>query len=157
MTHMLAAPIRRKPLGWISIPALVFLIAAVFFVMSQAITIVGNKSVDGQLASDSVHAFYLAESGVEYSWGRLTTAIEGNENLQAACTNLASAGTFQLGQGQFQFQTPSVAPTKDLCTIRVMGVVGSARRVIEAAADITRVRGTQEANLLRWHEVLSDE
>ncbi len=118
---------------------------------------VGNKAVDGQAVSDSVHAFYLAESGVEYSWGRLTTAFEQNENAQTVCTNLATSGVFQFGSGQFQFQTPSVAPTRDLCTIRVMGIVGSARRVLEASADITRVRGTQEANLVRWHEVLSDE
>lgn len=148
---------KPRPSGMASIPAIVFLMTAVFFVLSQAITMVGNKAVDGQLVSDSVHALYLAESGVEHSWGRLTTAFEQNQNPQTVCNNIATSGTFQLGSGQFQFQTPSVAPTRDLCTVRVVGIVGSARRVIEAAADITRVRGVQEANLVRWHEVLSDE
>lgn len=147
----------RPARGVISIPALAFLIAAVFFVLSQAVTMVGNKAIDGQLVSDSVHALYVAESGVEYGWGRLTTAVEQKEGLQTVCNGLAGSGSFPFGAGAFQFQAPSVAPTRTVCTFRVMGAVGLARRTIEAAAEVIRVQGKEELHLLRWHEVLSDE
>ncbi len=149
---------RKNPArGVISIPVLAFLVVAMFFILSQAITMVGNKAIDGQLVSDSVHALYVTESGVQSGMGRLATAVENKYKFAEACALLVPGTTFSVGSGNFQFLTPSAVPTKDFCTFRVMGSVGQARRVIEVLVELQGGVGNYVLLLQRWHEVLSDE
>ena len=143
--------------GVISIPVLAFLVVAVFFILSQAITMVGNKAIDGQLVSDSVHALYVTESGVQSGMGRLATAVENKYKFAEACALLTPGTTFSIGSGNFQFLTPSAPATKDFCTFRVMGSVGMAQRVIEVLVEMQGGPGNYVLLLQRWHEVLSDE
>lgn len=66
-----AAKARQQ--GMISVVAVIFLITAVIFVLSQTLAITGVTSGDNKVQLDGVRAFFAAESGAEQAEKILTT------------------------------------------------------------------------------------
>lgn len=115
----------------------VFIIAAIVFILSQALIIGANRSIDDVNQIDSVAAFHLAETGLENAAARLLGSAEINPgDVSGTCAALATEPAVALGRGSFVFETPasasSVCTSSNLeCLTRVRGVVNRAERVLE--------------------------
>jgi hypothetical protein len=123
---------RFRQRGVASIVALLFLIAAVVFVLGQTITMSGSKSSDRILQSDSIRALYVAESGLEYANSNLISQADSDDTiLKAACEALPLLNPIALGAGQYQFLATDIPATNTLCKTRVAAEVSKSRRVLE--------------------------
>lgn len=136
-----SASLRQK--GMISILAVFFVITAVFFVMTQSLKMIGNKSIDSKQYLDSMAAFYLAESGVEHGMYTMNNAVSLDDTaFVSSCSSIANSAPIPLGQGYFQYTKPSVSPTLASCAYRIRGTVGTASRTIESSMTMYSDIGT---------------
>lgn len=147
----------NSPKGMIAMPALIFMVTAALVIVIETMIFVAKKGADGNQSFDAVAALMLAQSGLEHGAGRLAVALNNKKKLDIACAEIAVAGAYPLEAGQFLFQSPSVAPTKKVCTVRVQGSVGDAIRVLEASFVEVKEKGVSLTFMQNWHEVLSNE
>ncbi len=149
---------RFRQQGMVTVLAVMFLITAVIFVLSQTLSITGSNSMDNKQQMDSTVAFFLAESGLERAQGTIRTAAIAGTNTSATCTGLALLPAISLGSGTFQYTgaqpycgNPAVPcvncggayPACASCAVTVKGTVGSASRVIRASLAATRATGIE--------------
>lgn len=127
---------RSRERGVVSVLVPVFIIAAIVFILSQALIMGGNKTLDDVNQIDSVAAFNLAETGLENASSRLISSAEIDGSVSSICSAFASEAAVSLGRGSFQFETPPsstpVCNSPSLeCVSRVRGRVGNAQRVLQ--------------------------
>lgn len=131
--------------GIITAMAAVVLIAAVIYVLIQSFGIIGTTSSSNQSQSDSIAAFFLAESGVEQGKGILSAA--SGPNSSTVCASLFLSGVSPTGsRGSFSRLSGVSAPSGCLnnctsCTITSTGTVGSASRTVEVVMSVTAPSG----------------
>lgn len=134
---------RFRQRGMISLVAVMILIAAVMFVLNQTYGIIGTTSSANNAQSDSIAAFFLAESGLERGGGMLKAATD--PTAKSACaTNIT--GTTSLGRGSFSLSaTAAGCDTNNVnctsCKITSTGTVGAASRVLERTFSLTAGSG----------------
>ena len=91
---------RLRQQGIAGVLGVMFLIAAVIFVLSQTLGITGSGSMDSQRQMDSVGAFFLAESGLEQAQGILYSASD--PAIPTVCTGITTTGSnIAVGRGKF--------------------------------------------------------
>lgn len=135
----------RRQRGIITAMAAVILIAAVLFVLQQTYGIIGTTSDSNNSQSDSIAAFFLAESGIDV--GRSVLA-SSTPNLASACTDLSNASVPNgslLGRGRFTLAgVPAPSGCMDTCiscTLVATGLVGAASRSIEVVLSVSAPNG----------------
>lgn len=144
---------RSRERGIAAVMAVIILITAVIFVLSQTRTITGTGSVDNAKQLDSTAAFFLAESGLERAMGILKSAPVMSNSV---CTDIAKdhlCGTtsgnadIPLGRGGYCYGLPTSLPASCAgascasCTVPVTGKVGSASRTVQLTIKLAEVLG----------------
>ena len=155
--HAAHPKLRLRQQGIVAVMAVIFLITAVIFVLTQTLGMSGSSSIDNKQQGDSVAALFLAESGLQRAVGMLNSA--GNTLDSSTCAGIASgylcgtgSGTGSIspvpGGGSFCYGTPGSSPPGcatgkcDSCTVPVTGtVVNSASRSISATFKMSSVYG----------------
>ncbi len=150
---------RFRQQGMVTVLAVIFLITAVIFALSQTLNITGSNSIDNSQQMDSTAAFFLAESGVERAQATITSAAEGGSYTEATCCILGQpsclttgglpSGNINLGRGFFQYtsalSTPELCgrlnPSCTDCTVTVQGTIGSSSRSIRTQLLTTETQG----------------
>lgn len=141
---------RFRQRGIISLVAVIILIAAVMFVLNQTYGIIGITSLSNDSQSDSIAAFFLAESGLERGGGIIKAAAD--PTAKSACaTNIT--GTIPLGRGSFSLSATSAGCDGSnlnctSCTITSTGKVGAASRVLQRTFSLTAGNGGVTCNHL---------
>lgn len=110
--------------GVISIVVILFIITAVIFVLGATSLLSGKKALDSKEYLDSIAALYVAESGAELAFAKISKD-------SATCSTYQSGGSTAVGRGQFQFVTAATPSDPNNCAIRAQGTVELARRTIE--------------------------
>lgn len=136
----------RRQLGIVTAMGAIVLIAAVLFVLQQTYGIIGTTSSSNSTQSDSIAAFFLAESGLQNAESRIRSAAD--PALESACTGIS--GTTSLGRGSFSLASVSErqsggawvtctvgATNCERCRIQSTGTVGAAARTVERTVLIT--------------------
>jgi hypothetical protein len=100
---------RLRQQGMVIAMAVIFLIAAVIFALSQTLGITGSNSIDNAQQLDSTAALFLAESGVERGQSIL---LSGSSITSTTC-NSDIAGSYPLGRGTVTLSGTSVAKGAD--------------------------------------------
>ncbi len=147
-------PFKNKHLGhrqggFVSIAAVFFVILTVFFVLTQTLGMLGNKSIDSVQYLNGMKALYIAESGVERAIGTISSTIVGDESqLDAACAaarknNDGSSNTVPFAGGSFQYES-NITPTPPVgtCGIRVIGKFNQAQRTVQSLVSVSSEIGT---------------
>ncbi|MBI2752899.1 MAG: hypothetical protein HYX46_05225 [Betaproteobacteria bacterium] len=148
---MHAAHPRFRQQGIGAVMAVIFLIAAVIFALSQTLDMSGSSSIDNKQQLDSVAALFLAESGLERALGTLSSAgtVSGS-----VCSGINDGVTYTLGSGR-NFKYVSAIPSCSSgnncgacsgaectgCSVQVTGNVGSASRTLNLDINLTLVNG----------------
>lgn len=136
---------RNRQAGFVSIVSVFFVIVFILFILTQAITMQGNKRIDSLQYLDSIRALYLAESGAERAMGMVSTAIASDDSLMdATCSAIQHTATpFALGGGSFTY-VPVTTPQAPVgsCDIRVMGSFNAARRILQIRVNLSSEIGT---------------
>lgn len=128
--------------GVVSLLILLVLMLGVMWVQTQSLQMSSGNSLSAQQHQDHVAALYLAESGMERARGSLTlVSVTDPANFQSTCDAYRTTGAIALGGGYFQFFDPSVASTPTFCPLKVMGVVGATRRVLQTSLSFTPSSG----------------
>lgn len=131
--------------GFVSIVSVFFVIVFVLFILSQALTMLGNKSIDSIQYMDSVRALYIAESGAERAMGMVSLAVASDDSqMDATCSAIHQTTTpIAFGGGSFTY-TPLTSPQAPAgsCDIRVMGRFNSASRSIQIRINLSSEIGT---------------
>jgi hypothetical protein len=130
-----------------AVMAVLFLITAVIFALSQALGVSGSDSIDNQRQRDSVAALFLAESGMERGQGILYSSPA---LTSSTCTGIAG-GPYSPGSGNGTFTLTATSypdpcdnTTATLCTsclLQATGTMGSASRTIKRSMGLTTVNG----------------
>ena len=136
---------RRRQHGMTTVVAVIFLITAVFFALTQTLGINATSSVDNQRQLDSVAALYLAESGLERAQSVLATAATLTDTV---CTGIA-VSSYALGRGTVSLTATSSPPSCnngggtscDSCTVEATGTVGTTARRVQTVISVTPVNG----------------
>ncbi len=132
--------------GMVTIIAVIFLITAVIFALSQTLSITGSNSIDNKRQIDSTQAFFLAESGLERAQGILNAAVLSESYTDTTCANdIGSIGhDFHVSTGSTpsSFRYTTLAPSSDIhgrnddlqctkwCDIQVVGTARGATRTL---------------------------
>ncbi|MEI8031177.1 MAG: hypothetical protein WCH35_15470, partial [Comamonadaceae bacterium] len=143
------SPARQR--GIAAVMAVIFLIAAVIFVLTQTLNMAGTTSVDNSQQLNSTAAFFLAESGVERGQATLKAASLAGSYTDATCTGLASLAAVSLGNGVYQYtsatSTPSncggANPACTACSVTVRGTVAGASRYLSTDLSATSANGVE--------------
>lgn len=137
---------RRIQGGFVSIVALLFVIIFVLFIMTQSFVMLKNKNVDSVQFLDGMKALYIAESGIERAYGRISNAVNINgTQIDSACAaakldNNGTANPIPFASGNFFYASTTLpAPPTGTCDIRVTGNFSSAQRTIQS-----RIRASSE-------------
>lgn len=137
----------RRQRGIVAVMAVIFLITAVVFVLTQALNITGTTSIDNKQQIDSTAALFLAESGLEKAQAIITTASKNTYSKDQCCiagvgscsaTGSFPSGNQTVGNGHFNYvsATPTPATCDGLttpctaCAVTVSGTMGTASRQI---------------------------
>lgn len=142
---------RLRQQGMVTAIAVIFLIAAVIFVLSQTYGITGSNSIDTTQQMNSEAAIFLAESGVERAHATISSAAQGGAYTNTTCTDLALISPPSLGGGTFQYTPPPVSdPTScgsgtacRTCTVTVKGTVGTSSRTIRTVVSTAPTQGAE--------------
>lgn len=110
--------------GVVSVVVVVFIITAVIFVLGATALMSGKRAVDSKEYLDSIAALYVAESGAEMAFAKISKD-------SAACASYKSGGPYSVGRGTFQFVSASAPSDPNNCTVRIKGLVASAQRTVE--------------------------
>ncbi|WP_310628631.1 hypothetical protein [Limnohabitans sp.] len=135
--------------GFVSIAAVVFVILCVFFILTQTLGMLGNKSSDSVQYLHGMKALYNAESGLERALGSISNAIAADDSqLNAACAsarldNSGSTNPIPFAGGSFQYDS-NITPTPPVgtCGIRVIGKFGQAQRTVQSLVNVSSEIGT---------------
>lgn len=142
---------RSRQQGIITLMAVIFLITAVIFALSQTLNITASNSMDNNQQMKSEAAFFLAESGLERSMSILKAA--GGQMSEAACTGISTnllcgTGSIPLGNDSYCYPSVPVAVPSgcsggncDSCTVSVTGNQGSASRTVSLTVKISSIFG----------------
>lgn len=124
--------------GIAAVMAVIILITAVIFVLSQTRLITGSNSVDNTQQMDSTAALFIAESGLELARSILLSKLDITD--PATCAAAAPAGATSIGRGSFTLAATLLpAPTgcsasgRDDCTncqVISTGTVNNANRAV---------------------------
>lgn len=126
---------RLRQRGIVTVMAAVILIAAVIFVLSQALGISGSNSMDNTLQMQSTAALFQAESGIERAMGGLS--FVNDPTKPAACAGLG-VGFYQTGSGigftvsgasEKTDGTACVSTACPVCSVTSTGCVGCSASV----------------------------
>ncbi len=160
----------KRAAGFVSIPAIAFLIVAIFFILSQTLGILGNRAGDSILIHRSMSALMVAESGVEYAAGWLDTSTnEKSKNFETVCVGLPGMGPYQFDQGFVYFETPVPyfdpfldspyvkVQGDEFCKVRVRAVLQDVQRVVDVVFFLDKLGNTYLVRPRAWHELASDE
>ncbi len=144
MKAHLHAPAQRLQQGVVSVIALLFLVSVVVFILMQSLSRSGSKALESQQYFDSVAALAAAESGRELAIANLSgAAAQGDTVFNQSCASYSSNNTiYDLGQNTTFKYLNAVQSDSSVCTIRVMGSAGNAKRTLESKANLTYVVGT---------------
>ena len=129
--------------GIIAIMAVIILITAVIFALSQTISMNGSNSTDNKQQLDSTAALFLAESGLERAKGILAISTATN----STCTNIGASGSFTLGRGTFKYLSATSEPLScsngscTKCIVDVVGTVGSTARTLQYGVNLIPTNG----------------
>jgi hypothetical protein len=139
---------RLRQQGMVAVMAVLLLITAVIFALSQTFGITGSNSIDNEKQMDSEAVVFLAESGLERGQAVLTSA---NPITAAVCeTTIASSNSLGGGGGTVTVSgkvSPVVIPACggatpcDSCTIKATGALRSASRTIQRTLNIAPIYG----------------
>ncbi len=127
----------RRQRGIASLIAVIFLITAVIFALTQSLNISSTTSIDNNQQMNSTAALFLAESGVENAQSVLRIASMAGTYSYTTCTNLINQSV-NLGRGSFTYTAAVSAPPTcpagscTTCTVTARGTVGSSSRYIQA-------------------------
>lgn len=145
-------PAGRRQRGAAALMTVLFLLIVVAFAVLVSLNMSGSDVSDSAYQHNSVHALFLAESGVERASQRYGAGT--------ACGAGLMEGAIALGSGQFEVVAPTPFVNGALCVVRVRGTIGSVARTIEA--EITRdgativfdasnvSASTAQTNILSW-------
>jgi len=146
-------PLRQS--GMVALMAVLLLVTAVVFTLSQTMGISGTAGNDNLQQLSSAAAFFLAESGVENAQASLRSAALAGTNTNSSCTDLAALPAQRLGsgslQGSFRYTTASSTPALcgganpacTSCSITVRGNVGASSRTIVVQMSANRSDGVE--------------
>ena len=142
---------RIRQRGIVSVMAAIILFAAVIFVLQQTYGILGTTGSSNDAQSNSIAAFFLAESGLERGQGLLRSAAD--PTAKSACDGVATplGSDIPLGRGTFSLSTTST-PTGCTtactgCTITSTGKVApSSQRVLERVITISSGSGSVQGS-----------
>ena len=139
---------QHRQRGFVSIAAVFFVIMFVFFILTQTLNMLGNKSVDSMQYLDGMRALYIAESGAERSIGIISNAVASDDTqLDAACTaakldNSSSTNPIPFaGGGNFAYPSVAAGPA-GTCDVRVTGTFNSAQRTLQTRVNVATDIGT---------------
>lgn len=129
--------------GIVSVIAVIFLITAVIFVLTQTMSITGTTSIDNSQQRDSTAALFLAESGLEKAQAILAAAAKGvftNNDCcidgATGCNSPLSGANLDSGSFTYASATPipatcgGSAPPCTACTVVVTGTVDNINRQV---------------------------
>lgn len=144
---MTRLPLKRlRQQGITSVVAVLFLITAVIFVLTQTLSITATNSVDNKQGLDSVAALFLAESGLERGKFLLDP-----DTPVTACPLVSTGSPYLLGRGSVSLSgVLSVDTTTSPCTVTApcrtclvtaTGSVGAATRSIAQNYGIGAILG----------------
>lgn len=123
MRHQLHSPLLRQH-GVVSVVVIVFIITAVIFVLGATSLLSGKKAVDSKEYLDSMAALYVAESGAELAFAKIS-------KNSTACSSYQSGGDTYVGRGKFQYVPASAPSDANNCSVRIKAGVELAQRTIE--------------------------
>ncbi len=132
----------------VTVIAVIFLITAVIFALSQTLSMSGSNSIDNQQQLDSVAAMFLAESGLERAMGIVRSATSAGTMTDSVCSGINDGATYTLGRGNFKYVSAVPSPASctgascEACSVQVAGTVGSASRTLNLKINLTTVNGT---------------
>ncbi len=148
---------RSRQQGMVTVLAVLFLITAVIFALSQTFNITGSNSIDNSRQMDSTNALFLAESGLERARGSMDSSWASGTQNNSSCSGISAgglcgtgigSGSFSLGTGRsFCYNSASSIPatcTGGACTgcdVRVTGTAGSASRTLNLRINLTSDNG----------------
>ncbi len=140
----------------VTVWAVIFLITAVIFVLSQTLNIIGSNSIDNSRQLESTQAFFLAESGLERARGIMASSAASGALTDRVCTGITTDGL--CGTGSFSLDTGRsfcyhLAESRQntctgtgtglctTCTVRITGTAGSASRTLNLKINLTSDNG----------------
>ncbi len=147
---------RFRQQGMVTVWAVIFLITAVIFVLSQTLNITGSNSIDNSRQLESTQAFFLAESGLERARGIMASSATSGALTDSVCTGITTDGL--CGTGSFSLDTGRsfcyhLAESRQntctgtgtglctTCTVRITGTAGSASRTLNLKINLTSDNG----------------
>lgn len=148
-------PCLPRARGGAAIMAMIFLVAAVIFVLAQTRKISATTGTDNLQQLTSTAALFLAESGAEHAQGLLRAAALAGSITNASCTGLTALAPVSLGtgtaQGTFRYSaavsTPALCgganPACTSCAVTIRGDVGSASRSVVVLMSAARSDGVE--------------
>lgn len=135
---------RMRQKGVVAVLAVIFLFAVVIFALSQTLGISASNSTDNMLQANSESSLMLAESGLEWGKGKLTSA--GNSTDGTACAAIGGASA-ALATGK-RFTLAAAANGCDslntnctTCSITSTGNVGTSSRTITQTFALQAIPG----------------
>ena len=139
----LSLPPPHHQRGIVAVMAVIILITAVIFALSQTVSMNGSNSTDNKQQLDSTAALFLAESGLERAKAILAISTATN----STCTNIGASGSFTLGRGTFKYLSATSEPLScsngscTKCIVDVVGTVGSTTRTLQYGVNLIPTNG----------------
>lgn len=150
MKKLLGSTSRRGQRGIAAVLAVIFLVTAVIFVLTQTRLITGTSSMDNAQQRDSTAALFLAESGVEGGQAILKAASLTGSYTNDTCTTMTARAPVSLGDGTYRYTSAVSTPATcgsgtacEECLVTVKGTVGNASRSINVSLSATGGDGVE--------------
>ena len=137
---------RTRQRGIVAVMAVIFLITAVVFVLTQTLNITGTTSIDNMQQRNSSAALFLAESGLQRGQAVLNSS---SSISNAVCTGLGGLTSYPIGAGSFTLSAESspeecnsdLGPFCASCTIESTGTVNGSSRTVRRTISLTTQNG----------------
>ena len=142
---------RLRQRGVAALVAVLLLVTAVIFVLTQTLGMSGAAGSDNLQQLNSTAALFLAESGIESAQASLRSAALAGTINNSSCTGLSALPAVNLGRGTFlysaEISTPTLCgganPACTSCALTVRGDVGTSSRSILTQMSANRSDGVE--------------
>ena len=142
---------RLRQRGVAALVAVLLLVTAVIFVLTQTLGMSGAAGSDNLQQLNSTAALFLAESGIESAQASLRSAALAGTINNSSCTGLSALPAVNLGRGTFLYSaaisTPTLCgganPACTSCALTVRGDVGTSSRSILTQMSANRSDGVE--------------
>lgn len=146
---------RWRQRGMVALMAVVLLVTAVVFALTQTLAVSGAAGSDNLQQLQSAAAFFLAESAIENAQAVLRSAALSGTNTNMTCTALTALPAQSLGIGKLQgvyrytaaVSSPALCgganPACTSCALTALGQVGASSRSVVVLMSANRSDGVE--------------